>query len=93
MSSKYPDDLKNELVRLHLYEKRTITSLAKEYNVPRSSIYVWVKIFSEGRSQDTEKIMESINSVEPLYKELNDLRKENEFLKKAVAYFAQRIEL
>ncbi len=38
MNSKYPDDLKNELVRFHLYEKRTISSLAREYNVIRSSI-------------------------------------------------------
>ena len=87
-------EFKNKIVRLHLEEGRTLKSLAIEYGVSKASISNWVSQFrnecqiNEEAQADYDYMKENLK----LKKQLAELQKENDFLKKAAAFFAKEID-
>ena len=81
-------------VFLHLEEGRSLKSLAAEYGVSHASISNWTNQFrnecqkNEEAKADYDFMKENLN----LRKQLAELQKENEFLKKAAAFFAKEID-
>ena len=98
MSRRYDEEFKRKIVRLHMEEGRTYSSITAEYGVSKSVISHWCKEFSEECQEKAQKDPESINEAEMmkdnlrLRRELEELRKENSFLKKAAAFFAKEID-
>ena len=94
MSQIYEPEFKKKIVRLHLEDGRTIKGLAKEYNVSKASISNWVAQFRKECQENAEAkadydfMKENLN----LKKQLAELQKENDFLKKAAAFFAKEID-
>lgn len=94
MSSNYPVELKEKVLRLHLEEGRTIASLTKEYQLGQGTLSYWL------RARKAEAaVNEEISTENDLYAQINQLRKElaeekkkNDFLKKAAAFFAKEID-
>ena len=90
----YEIEMKQKIVRLHLEEGRTIRSLSEEYSISKASISNWVRAYREECQinqeikQDYDYMMEN----RKLRKELEEAKKENEFLKKAAAFFAKEID-
>ena len=85
MSKQYEPEFKKKIVRLHLEEGRTLKGLAAEYGVSKASISIWVKQFREA---DYDFMKENLK----LKRQLAELQKENDFLKKAAAFFAKEID-
>lgn len=94
----YEQEFKNKTVRLHIEEGRTYKSLTAEYGVSKASISKWCSEFSEECQQkalsnpDAQNHLELMKENNRLRKELEEARKENLFLKKAVAFFAKEID-
>ena len=94
MSHHYEPEFKKKIVRLHLEDGRSIKSLAAEYGVSHASISNWTAQFrtecqtNEEAQTDYEYMRENLK----LKKQLAELQKENNFLKKAVAFFAKEID-
>jgi transposase len=94
MSKNYESEFKKRIVRLHLEEGRTLKSLQDEYKVLKASITIWVKQFrnecqiNEEAKEDYDYMKENLR----LRKELEEIKKENLFLKKAAAFFAKEID-
>ena len=92
--SKYFEPEFKKIVRLHLEDGRTIRSLAAEYSISKASISNWVSRFrkecqnNEEAKADYDYMKENLN----LKKQLAELQKENDFLKKAAAFFAKEID-
>ncbi len=90
----YETEFKKKIVRLHLEEGRTLVSLSEEYGVSKASISNWVNQFREEcqinkeAKEDYDYMKENLR----LRKELTELQKENDFLKKAAAFFAKEID-
>ena len=94
MSQQYfEEEVKHKIVKLHL-EGRTLKSLAEEYRVSKASISNWVKQYRSECQTNQELQEESDYLIENkrLKKELEEIRKENAFLKKAAAFFAKEID-
>jgi transposase len=94
MSYPYEPEYKNKIVRLHLEEGRTLKSLQDEYKVSKASISNWVTQF-RNECQINEKAKEDYDYMKEnlrLRKELEEMKKENLFLKKAAAFFAKEID-
>ena len=94
MSQQYfEEEVKHKIVKLHL-EGRTLKSLAEEFGVSKASISNWVKQYRSECQTNQELQQESDYLVENrrLKKELEEMRKENAFLKKAAAFFAKEID-
>ena len=94
MKRHYEKEFKKKIVRFHLEEGRTIKSLAEEYSISKASISNWVSQFRE-ECQTNEEAQADYNYIKEnlrLRKELTELQKENDFLKKAAAFFAKKID-
>ena len=94
MSKHYKSEFKKKIVRLHLEEGRTLNGLAAEYGIAKASISNWVKQFREERQVNNNAQAEYDYMKENLQlkKQLAELKKENDFLKKAAAFFAKEID-
>ncbi len=94
MSRNYQPEFKKKIVCLHLEEGRTLKGLAEKYGVSKAIISIWVKKFreecqiNEESKADYDYMKENLR----LRKQLTELQKENEFLKKAAAFFAKEID-
>ena len=89
MVNKYDIEFKKIIVRLFLEEGRTKKSISNEFSVSVASISNWVKQFCE-ECQINQKANDEYNYMKEnlrLHKELEEAKKENEFLKKVVAFF------
>jgi transposase len=94
MSKYYEPEFKKKIVRLHLEDGRTRKGLAKEYGVSKASISIWVKQF-RNECQENKKAQADYDYMKEnlqLKKQLAELQKENDFLKKAAAFFAKEID-
>ena len=94
MNPHYETEFKKKIVRLHLEDGRTLKGLAEEYGVSKASISIWVKQFRE-ECQTNEEAKEDYDYMKEtllLKKQLAELQKENDFLKKAAAFFAKEID-
>ena len=90
---KYDDEFKKRLVKLHVEDGRSMESIKKEYNLSHGILNKWVKNYrEEGITNQIVKkeidVYEELNKIKKAYAELE---KENEFLKKAAAFFAKAI--
>ena len=97
MSRKYEPEFKRKIVQLHLEEGRTYKSITDEYGVSKTAIQRWCDKFSKECqiiSQDNPIAMNEADLMKEnlrLRRELEDVKKENLFLKKAAAFFAKEI--
>ncbi|WP_218573544.1 transposase [Rheinheimera lutimaris] len=94
----YSEEFRREAVRLSDLPDKTATSVAQELGIHPNQIYNWRAQFN----RLSDKQFNSLNGVDyskdesdkirQLKRELDTLKKENEFLKKAAAYFARQQE-
>jgi transposase len=93
-NNKYDESLRKKVLRLHLEEGRTIRSLTAEYNLGKSTISYWLKKHREECETNPELQSEtdSMLEVRKMKKRIEELEKENRFLKKAAAFFAKEID-
>ena len=87
----YDKELMDHLVKLHLEQGRTYISLEDEFGVYRSTISRAVRRFRKEAEADAQKAkaLADMEELHRLKKEVEELRKENDFLKKAAAFFAK----
>ena len=84
---------KNLKIKLYVFT-RTLVSLSEEYGVSKASISNWVNQLRK-ECQTNDEAKEDYNYMKEnlrLRKELSELQKENDFLKKAAAFFAKEID-
>lgn len=84
MSKQYEPEFKKKIVRLHLEEGRTLKGLAAEYGVSKANISIWVKQFREEcqTNEETKADYDYMKENLKLKRQLAELQKENDFLKK-----------
>lgn len=88
---RYTKEFKLSAVYLMLSKVYKPKEIFQMLNVDRQTVYRWVQEFKEqGEHAFDEKAVLSGDEVRRLQKEKADLQMENEILKKATAYFAER---
>lgn len=90
----YEPEFKRKLIKLHLEDGRTLTSLSEEYRISKSTITQWIKKYREECNTNSELQTEKdyFQETLKLKRQLEELEKENRFLKKAAAFFTKEIE-
>lgn len=92
-NKKYDKLFKQKISKLYLEEGRTLTSLAKEYNIAKSTLNGWIKSFSDECTESDDKVSPNVyEEIKLLKKRAAELEKENASLKKAAAFFAKEID-
>lgn len=97
--SRYPDEVRERAVRMVLEHQReypsqwaAICSIAEKLDVHRESLRVWVRraeVDQGARSGVTSEERERIRELE---RENKELRRANEILKAASAFFARELD-
>ena len=84
-------ELMGHIVQLHIGEGRTYKSLSDEYGVSLNSIGRAVKRFRDEAKANEEKAKQiaELERLRKLELENAELKKENDFLKRAAAFFAK----
>ena len=97
MSQVYTPEFKKKIVRLREEEGRTYESITIEYGVAKSTICKWCKELREECQKQAQTNPEMTTELDlmkenlRIRKELEEMKKENLFLKKAAAFFAKEI--
>jgi transposase len=91
--SKYPPEFRARAVALVLKSRRPIKHVADELGLGSESLRQWVRQHEADHGQRTDRPT-SVESEElrRLRKENADLKRTNEILKLASAYFAQELD-
>ena len=92
--SKYTPELKDKVLRLYFEDGRTQASLNEEYHLGKGTLRSWIKQYREECQNNPEMQSEAdaMAEIKKLKKQLAEAKKENEFLKKAAAFFAKEID-
>lgn len=93
-NNKYDKVLQDKIIRLHLEEGRSIKSLTDEYNLGNGTLRYWLDKHRKECKKDPilQNETEQMIEIRRLKKELAETKKENDFLKKAAAFFAKEID-
>lgn len=90
---KYPDELRERATRLVMESGRPVAHVARDLGVHKEALRTWVR----QAEADTGKRRDRLTSAERdelavLRKEIAELRRANEILKAASAYFARELD-
>jgi transposase len=90
---KYPDELRRRAVRLVFESGRPIAHVAQDLGVHREALRQWVRQAEadQGNRADRPTSAE-LEELRRLRKENAELRRANEILKAASAYFAKELD-
>ena len=91
IDSELREKIREKIVQLHVQEGRTFKSLSDEFGYPASTISRWVRQYCQAAANNKERAqaLANMEKLGKLQKEIEELRKENDFLKKAAAFFAK----
>lgn len=88
--SKFTPEFKNEAAEMVVNSSMPITTVAKQLGVVEQTLGNWVRQYREEHAADDPALSVSERArLKELERENRQIRMENEFLKKAAAYFAQ----
>ncbi len=87
---KFSPEFRSEAVRLVIDHSRPIAQVARELGVHEGTLGNWVNLYRNEHADEEPPLTpaERVQLAEA-QRELRELRMENEFLKKAAAYFAR----
>ena len=93
-SRNYEPEFRQKIVRLVLEEGRTLKSVNEEYNLGEGTVRGWIRKFEEECeiNPDTKDTKNLYEENLKLRKQLAEAKKENDFLKKAAAFFAKELD-
>ena len=87
---EFTDEFKNQIVQLYLNGKSK-SELAKEYDLPLSSLGRWIKQHQEtGSFKEKDNRSEEENELLELRKEIQRLKMENDILKQAALILGRK---
>jgi len=89
---KYTQEFKDSTIQLILNSDKSILQISKDLGVSDKTLYAWMKSYrlNKGLSSTSSNDKESLEEENRrLRRELNQVKKEREILKKAAAYFAK----
>lgn len=90
--SSFTPEFKDEMVKHYLDQRsrKTLAEVARENNVGAETLRNWVKAYEKAHPQDEEPLTVSERArLREAERRVRDLELENEFLKKAAAFFAK----
>ena len=89
--AKYSPEFKDTAVREVIDNSRTIADVARSLGVLEQTLGTWVKSYREAHAGDEPELAVSERArLKELEREIRELKMENEFLGKSVAFFAKK---
>lgn len=90
MKRNYDTRLKAQVAQEICLEKQSTSATAQRYGVPLKTVENWVTIYNKNPSAFDVNVMSDNEKIKALEKEVAELRKANELLKKTLILLARR---
>ena len=89
IKKSFSSEFKDEAVKMVIETSRPITRVAKELGINEGTLGNWVSVYRREHAGEEPPITVSERvRLRETEREIRELKMENEFLKKAAAYFA-----
>ena len=85
----YSEEFKDSAVKLALESSQSISQIARELGVNKSTLYTWVNNYRNQNNQESGNEETMLTELKRLKSENKRLLEEREILKKAAVYFAK----
>jgi transposase len=90
---KYPDELRERAVRFVLESGRSIPEVAHDLGIPYESLRKWVRRAEADAGKRADLLTtDERERLKELEREVRELRRANEILKAASAFFAKELD-
>src|SRR3954447_14023782 len=90
---RYPDELRERGVRLVFESGRPVAHVARDLGVHRETLRLWVRqAEADGGSRNDRPSSAERERLTQLEREVRELRRANEILKAASAFFASELD-
>ena len=90
---KYPDELRERGVRLVFESGRPVAHVARDLGVDRETLRLWVRQGEADAGRRSDRLTSAERErLKDLEREVRDLRRANEILKAASAYFVRELD-
>ncbi len=86
MRKKYSDEFKQKMINKVVIEDKSIVSVSKEYGLGLGTLNTWIKKYRSDQSLEDVQMDDELLKAQ---RKIKELERENEFLKKASAFFAK----
>lgn len=89
---RYPEEFKQNAVRLYFQESKSKGEIAKSLGICKGTFYIWLKKYrymEENTSKENIDIDSILKENLELKKKLRNVEEEKEILKKAMAIFSE----
>lgn len=91
MGKRYPQEFRNDVVKLATKRDADYTQLAKDFGISEASIYNWVKQADIDNGNRAGMTATEAQELRDLKKRNRVLEEENQILRRAAAFFAKDI--
>lgn len=85
----FTPEYKNEVAKMVVEESRAVATVARELGINEQTLRNWVNKYRADHNVLEELSTPDRMRLREIEKQLRDVRMENEFLKKAAAFFAK----
>ena len=92
---RYTQEFKDSAIQLALNSDQSALQIAKELGMSEKTLYAWLRDYREGNnivSSSGQSKESLVDENKRLRRELAQVKKEREILKKAAAYFASEAQ-
>lgn len=90
MNSIYDKSFKHMIVTLICVQNKSTIKTAAEFNVPLKTVEKWVTAYNKDNNIFDENYVSPAQTIQKLKKEINDLHKQIDILKKTILVLSQK---
>lgn len=91
-TNRYPDEIRRRAIEEVTERGRTSSQVARDLGMTQTTVSTWVRQYRRDHGLEPGPTSEQTARIKELEKEVADLRRTNEILKKASAFFAQEAD-
>ncbi len=87
-TNRYPDEIRRRAIEEVTKRGRTTSAVAKDLGMTQTTVSTWVRQYRRDKGLEPGATSEQLTRIKELEKEISELRRANEILKRASAFFA-----
>jgi len=87
-TNRYPDEIRRRAIEEVTERGRNASEVARDLGMTQTTVSTWVRQYRRDRGLEPGPTSEQTARIKELEKEVADLRRTNEILKRASAFFA-----
>lgn len=90
MPRKYDNNFKSMIINLIVNEKHSTIRTAEQFEIPLKTLEKWITAYNKDHNVFNSNYLSSAKQIELLKKQISQLQRDNEILKKTITLLAKK---